>query len=54
MLLLVLLDRDGTFRGIYKFSTYYEFLINVAKEYYCYKLYESLEDGTLNCIKEKL
>lgn len=54
MLILVLLSRDGTYQGIYKFSTYYEFLNIRSKDHYCYKLYEEVEEGILKCIKEKL
>lgn len=54
MFILVLLSRDGTFQEIYKFSTYYEFLNNRTKDYYCYKLYEDVGDSKLKCIKEKL
>lgn len=54
MLILVLLGRDGTYQGIYKLSTYYEFLNNMSKDLYCYKLYEEIGEGNLKCIKEKL
>ena len=54
MFILVLLNRDCTFQDIYKFPTYYEFLNNRSKDYYCYKLYEEIGNGNLKCIKEKL
>ena len=54
MFILILLSRDYTFQGIYKFSTYYEFLNNRSKDHYCYKLYEEIGEGNLKCIKEKL
>lgn len=54
MLILVLLSRDGTFQGIYKFSTYYDFLNNRSKDHYGYRLYEEVGENNLKCIKEKL
>lgn len=54
MFILVLLSRDSSFRGICKFSSYYDFLIDGRKDSYCYKLYEVAGDGNLYCIKEKI
>lgn len=54
MFVLVLLNRDGTFHGTRRLSSYYAFLLNRSKDRYCYKLYEEDAYGNLNCIKEKL
>lgn len=54
MFILVLLYSDHKFQGIYRFATYYDFLNNMPKSYYCYKLYEDVGDGQLKCVKEKL
>lgn len=54
MFILVVLYADGTFQGIHKFSTYYDFLRNLPANYYSYKLYEDLGNGELKCVKERV